>query len=137
MASLLAWTDSRVVVSSTVDNPRDFPEHLIDHDPSTAWNGKTGNLVGGFIGFRVPKEARVDRIRITCGFDKISGDNKDLFTANHRIKKVRITRDLELMKEVTLDTERRELQSIPIHGRGGDYKIEVLETVPGTNRFPA
>ena len=132
LVSLLSFTDSRVVVSSTVDNPRDFPEHLIDNDPGTAWNGKTGDLVGGFILFRVPKEARVDRVRITCGFDRVAKDGTDLFTANHRVKKLRVTRDGVLVREVTLDTERRDLQSIPVDAPGGDYKLEVMETLAGT-----
>jgi hypothetical protein len=132
LVSLLAWTDSRVAVSSTVDNPRDFPEHLIDGKMDTAWNGRTGDLLGGFIAFRVPKEARVDRVRITCGFDRTAKDGRDLFTANHRIARVRVWRDGAALKEVTLDTSRRDLQSIDIDGPGGDYRLSVLETLPGT-----
>jgi hypothetical protein len=132
LVSLLAWTDSRVAVSSTVDNPRDFPEHLIDGKMDTAWNGKTGDLLGGFIAFRVPKEARVDRVRIACGFDRKAKDGRDLFTANHRIARLRVWRDGTALKEVTLDTSRRDLQSIDIDGPGGDYRLSVLETLPGT-----
>ena len=55
--SLIPWTESRVAVSSTVDNPKDYPEHLLDGKLDTAWNGKTGDLTG-FIAFRVPREMR-------------------------------------------------------------------------------
>ncbi len=131
LVSLLAWTDSRVAVSSTVDNPHDFPEHLIDAKADTAWNGKTGDLAG-YIAFRVPKEAHVERVRITCGFDRVAKDGRDLFTANHRIKRLRVTRDGALLREVTLDTNRRDLQTIDLDSDGGDFRLEVLETVPGT-----
>ena len=132
LVSLLAWTDARVAVSSTVDNPHDFPEHLIDRDPDTAWNSRTGDLAG-FILFRIPKDAHVDRIRITAGFDHVGKDGRDLFTANHRIKRVRIARDGLTLKEVALDVKRRDLQSIAIDSPGGDYQISVLETVAGSN----
>ena len=35
-----------VAVSSKVDNPKDFPEHLVDGKNETAWNSKTGDLHG-------------------------------------------------------------------------------------------
>src|SRR4051794_15418120 len=132
--SLLAWTDSRIAVSSTVDNPRDFPEHLIDGKQETAWNGKTGDLVSGFIAVRIPEQARVRQIRITCGYDKIAKDGTDLFTANHRIARVKIHRPGVpfIMREYPLDTERRGAQTIELDVPGGDITITVMETVPGT-----
>jgi len=132
LMSLLSFCEARVAVSSTVRNPHDFPEHLIDGKADTAWNGKTGDLVGGFIAFRVPREARVDRVRLTAGFDKIAKDGRDLFTGNHRMKKLRILRDGALLREATLNVELRGLQSIAIDAAGGDYKLEVTETVAGT-----
>src|SRR5687767_2662524 len=42
--NLLVTTAAEVTVSSRVDNPRDFPEHLVDGKHETAWNGKTGDL---------------------------------------------------------------------------------------------
>src|SRR5215204_705937 len=39
---LLHCTDARLGVSSKVQNPRDFAEHITDGKLDTAWNGKTG-----------------------------------------------------------------------------------------------
>ncbi len=47
---LLHTTDARLAVSSKVDNPHDFPEHIADGRLETAWNGKTNDLVGGWLG---------------------------------------------------------------------------------------
>ncbi len=131
---LLYVTRSVMAVSSKVDNPKDFPEHLVDRDPKTAWNSKTGDLVGAWIAFRVPFDVQVKRLEIVVGFDKIAKDGTDLFTANHRIKKVEVTRDGSRLGMFDLDPEKRSVQSIPIDAKGGEYKVTVLETVPGTKK---
>jgi hypothetical protein len=131
-ANLLDIVPATLAVSSTVTNPHDFPEHLIDGKPETAWNSKTGDL-RGFIAFRVPKDVRVDEIQLTAGFTKVTA-KEDLFTANHRIKRVAVSRDGVLLKEVDIDPTVRSLQSISIDGPGGDYKVEVKDTVPGTRK---
>jgi len=121
-----------VAVSSKVDNPKDFPEHLVDGKNETAWNSKTGDLKG-FIAFRTPKVTRVKRIELTVGFDK-TGKLGDLFTMNHRITKVRLTRQGALLKEADLDPEQRALQGFDIDEEGGDFKLEVLSTLPGSKK---
>jgi hypothetical protein len=138
VVDLLHTIDCTVAVSSKVDNPHDYPEHLVDGKAETAWNGKTGDLLTGWIAFRVPKTAKVVRIEMTSGFDKTSAKG-DLFTMNHRIKRVKVTRGEggQLVKEATLDITKRGLQAIDIdaaNGSGGDFKIEVLETAPGTEK---
>lgn len=130
--NLLALVPSRVAVSSTVVNPHDFPEHLIDGKADTAWNSKTGDL-HGWIAFRVPKDAQVEAIQLTAGFDKKKG-NVDLFTSNHRITKVAISRDGQKLKEASLDPAKRGLQTIAVDGPGGDYRIDVVETLPGSRK---
>ena len=132
LVDLLQATESDVAVSSNVDNPKDFPEHLVDGKPETAWNGKTGDL-HGWISFRVPDDARVSKILLTAGFDKKNADG-DLFTMNHRIKKIRVTRNGEVVLEQALDIERRTLQPMTIEKPGGTYRIEVLETEPGSKK---
>jgi hypothetical protein len=132
VVSLLDLVPSKVAVSTTVDNPRDFPEHLVDGRMETAWNSKTGDL-NGWVAFRVPPDVHVDRIELTVGFNKRSGA-VDLFTSNHRITRVRIVRDKVPLKEVSLDPNVRELQLIPIDGPGGEYEVRVLQTLPGTNK---
>lgn len=122
-----------LAVSSNVDNPRDFPEHLVDGRPETAWNGRSGDLKGAWISFRVPKDAHVDRIEITAGYDKVNAQG-DLFTMNHRIEKVRVKRNGAVLKEQVLDTDVRKAQSIPIGTDGGTFRIEIVETRPGSKK---
>ncbi len=124
---------SKVAVSSAVQNRYDFPEHLLDGKNDTAWNSKTGDLVNGWISFRVPDDARVLGIEMTAGFDRVKG-GLDLFTANHRITKVSVSRNGTPVGEFTLDPKKRGLQSIPIDRAGGDYVITVMETLPGTKK---
>lgn len=134
LVDLLLETNATVTVSSRVDNPSDFPEHLVDGRPDTAWNGKTGDL-NGFIEVVLPPEVKVSAVAITAGFDKKKGSD-DLFTMNHRISKLRILRDGAVVKEATLDVSRRDLQQVPLPGdaAGGTWRIEIVETVPGTKK---
>jgi hypothetical protein len=128
--NLLEQVPALLAVSSTVENPRDFPEHLIDGQQETAWNSQTGDL-RGWIAFRVPSDTHVDAIEMNVGYNRISG-KEDLFRANHRISRVAVLRNGTKLKEVALDPEQRGLQVIPVDGPGGDYKVQVLDTVPGT-----
>ena len=104
---------------------------LMDGRKDTAWNGATGNLQGAWIAFRVPKDAHVDYLEMTAGFDKQT-PALDLFTANHRIKRLNILHDGKKLRDVELDVADRSAQRIPVDADGGDFKIEVAETVPGT-----
>ncbi len=132
LVDLLHSVACTVAVSSKVDNPKDFPEHLVDGKAETAWNSKTGDL-RGFIAFRVPAVSHVRRVELTAGFDKV-GPSGDLFTKNHRITKVRLTRDGKLVKEADLDPNVRSLQGFDVDEAGGDFKLEVLATLPGTEK---
>ncbi|MBX3228456.1 MAG: hypothetical protein KIT84_07375 [Labilithrix sp.] len=132
IVDLLHTVDCTVAVSSKVENPHDFPEHLVDGKPETAWNSKTGDL-NGFIEFRVPASARVTRVELTAGFDKV-GPKGDLFAMNHRITKVRLSRGGTVVKEVDLDPSKRSLQAIDVDEPGGDFRLDVLATQPGTEK---
>lgn len=132
LVNLLYFTPSKVAVSSKVANPKDFPEHLVDGKPATAWNGKTGDLVGGFVAFRVPKDAHVDHVSLSAGFDATSKTGEDLFLANHRVAQVKVERDGQLVKSFPLDPSVRTPQVLRIDGPGGDYRIVVEKVVPGT-----
>jgi hypothetical protein len=134
VVDLLLETNATITVSSRVDNPTDYPEHLVDGRPDTAWNGRTGDL-NGWIEVILPADVKVSSIAITAGFDKKKGKD-DLFTMNHRISKLRILRDQVLVKEATLDTSRRDLQLVPVSvaATGGQWRIEIVETVPGTKK---
>lgn len=127
---LLHQTPTTVTLSSRVDNPRDYPEHIADGKPGTAWNGKTGDLAG-WIDIAIPAGATATSIAITAGFDK-----GDLFTQNHRIRRVALLRDGKELKVVTLDPEKRTLQPIAIDvpAPGGTYRLVVRETLPGKKK---
>lgn len=132
IVNLLYFTPSKVAVSSKVANPRDFPDHLVDGKPETAWNGKTSDLVGGFVAFRVPEDAHVDHVTLSAGFDAVSKTAGDLFVQNHRIASVRVERDGATLRTVALDPSQRKPQTIPIGTAGGDFKLVVEKVVPGT-----
>ncbi len=129
---LLYATDAVVAVSSAVSNAHDRPEHLVDHDEETAWNGKTDDLVGAWIAFRVPEDAHVDHLMMSAGFDKVSA-KEDLFFANYRITRVRISRDGAVVKDAALSPDVRRPQRLDIDTAGGDFKIEVTAVVPGSH----
>lgn len=133
-ATVNLLTDAPVVVavSSTVANAKILPGHLVDGDLGTAWNSRTGDLVGAWLGVRVPAGAQVTAIRMTIGFTRVDPRLGDLFTMNPRIRKVRVLRDGVALTEHTFDPDVRTLQDIAITGGSGDYKIEVVEIVPGS-----
>jgi hypothetical protein len=106
---------------------------LVDGDPATAWNSASGDLVGAWIEVRLPANAHVSRIELTAGNLRAS-DHQDLFLANHRIARVRVSRDGTVVTEAALDIDARALQPIAASGDGGVWRIEVLETHAGTQR---
>jgi hypothetical protein len=108
------------------------PEHLVDGDPKTAWNSRSGDRAA-WIGFRVPDEAHVARVEIFAGFDATSGSGVDLFTGNQRVRRLRVLRDGIVLKEVAINPDQREFQSVAIDAPGGDFFLDVVELAPGTN----
>ena len=128
---LLHAVPATVAVSSTVDNAKILPAHLVDGKLETAWNSRTNDLVGAWIAVRLPANVKVTAVRLTVGFTKQDKKLGDLFLENPRIKKVRVTHDKTTIDKV-LDIENRGVQEIPIAGEGGDYKVEVLEVQMGT-----
>jgi hypothetical protein len=127
LSNLILHTDAHVTLSSRVDNPRDYPEHLVDGKLGTAWNGKTSDL-HAWIEVELDARVYVEVIDITAGFDK-----DDLFEKNLRISKLKVERDGVLLREEALDVSRRGLQRIPIGAPGGKFRLTVMSTVPGTN----
>jgi hypothetical protein len=132
---LLHRVPMRVAVSSVVANEGFSPFDLVDGDVTTAWNSRTGDA-RPWIAFRVPPSTHVERVRMTVGFTAIAGKGTegDYFTMNRRIRKVRVWHDKVSLREVTLDPESRDLQDVPIDSNGGDYRIEIVETIAGSRR---
>ncbi len=130
LIDLLYRTKARVSVSSNVQNPKDYPEHLIDHRPETAWNSKTGDL-DARVSFRVPASARVRKLLLTVGYDKTNKEG-DLFFLNHRIAQVAITREGKDIGTFDLNPEERKPQTIELDQEGGTFEIRATKTIPGT-----
>jgi hypothetical protein len=128
---LLRSVRTDLAVSSAFRDRSSQAVLLADGDLQSAWNSRTGDLVGAWIEVRLPASVTVTSIELTAGFTKQTAD-KDLFTGNHRISRVRVTREGVEVGTYALDPESRELQSLPVAGPGGVYRIEVLEVVPGT-----
>ena len=131
LVNLLGSVPSTVAVSSTVANANLIPEHLVDGKLSTAWNSKTGELVGSWIAVRLPADVQVKMIKLTAGFMH-KNQSGDLFTMNPRIKKVRISRGGQVVVEQALDIDNRGLQEISVNMPGGDFEIRMLEVAPGS-----
>lgn len=120
----------RVAVSSAYREDASQVFRLVDGDLESAWNSRSGDLVGAFIEIDVPPEAHVRAIAMTTGFTHTTA-RADLFTGNHRVSRVRVSRDGATLGEHTLDTSGRGLVEVPVSQTGGRFRIEVLETLPG------
>jgi serine/threonine-protein kinase len=133
VANLLRATGATVTVSSTVRNRNDLPAHLVDGSFETAWSSRSGELAGAWIAFDLPREAHVEAIQLTAGFTRVT-PRRDLFRGNHRLTRVRVTRDGRELGVFRIDPERIDLQNLPVDGPGGSFRLEVVETLPGTRR---
>lgn len=140
VVDLLHHGPAVVAVSSTVDNPRDLPEHLVDGKLETAWNSRSGDEAAR-VTFTVPRRARVTAIGLTAGFDRVTPKGDDLFRMNPRFRTVVVSPhatvgagDAGLPAPVTLalDPEKRGVQELPVALPGGTYTLEFLDRVPGS-----
>jgi len=126
---LLGAVGTELAVSSAYrDRSAEVPR-LFDGDLETAWNSASGELTDSWIEVRIPEGAEVTGIEMTAGYTRVA--RNDLFTSNHRITKVRVTKDGEELVVHELDRESRELQRIGASGGAGVYRIEVVEVLPG------
>ncbi len=117
--------------SSTIAGTANTTAMMTDSSMDTAWNSRTGNLVGGWIEMAVPAGVSVQSIGLTAGFVKQSA-RLDLFTTNHRITRVRVARDNVFVGEFALNPESRALQAFPLQGDGGTFRVTVAEVLPGS-----
>jgi hypothetical protein len=133
VVDLLRRTASRVAVSSEVGDGVDLPSHLVDGRTATAWQSRSGELVGSWIAFRVPRETHVRRIGLYAGYDAISTSG-DLFGMNHRIVRVLVRREGVTLADWHLDPGVRTMQTLDVDASGGDFKLEIAEVTAGTKR---
>src|SRR5262245_41131740 len=121
-------------VSSRVKNKAILPQHLADADLKTAWNSRTGELVGAWVDVAIAyatDKATIEEVRMTAGFAGQGPGGEDYFTMNPRIRKVTITADGKPVGTVALDITKRDLQPIPVHATRR-VRIEVAEIEPGS-----
>lgn len=131
VVDLLRAVPTELAVSSVYRDRADDIDRLVDGDLTTAWNSRSDDLVGAWVELRIPADATVTGVALTAGFTKPGGPT-DLFTGNHRVRKVRVSRDGQALAELDLDVDSAQLQEFPLAGGGGVYRVEVLETVPGS-----
>ncbi len=130
---LLRVTEATVTVSSVVANATDRPANLVDGDLATAWSSVTGEMERTWILVHLPRSARVRGIELTAGYTRASA-TRDLFTSNVRISRVRVLHDGAVIGEFAVDPGSRALQRIAVQGDGGDWRIETVGLVPGSER---
>jgi hypothetical protein len=128
---LLRATRTDLAVSSAYRKNQVQAERLVDGELDSAWNSQSGDLVGAWIDVRLPAEASVTSIAMTAGFTK-NADGNDLFVKNQRISKVRVLREGQEVGTFDLDIENRGLQTLPVTGGGGVYRIEIAAVVAGS-----
>lgn len=129
---LLHAVAADLAVSSTYRSQRGQADALVDGDLETAWNSRTGELTTSWIEVRLPESVHVSSIAMTAGFTHVTERGTDLFPGNHRVRRVRVLHDGVLAGEHALDVASRGLQSVPVSGGGGVYRIEIVETAPGS-----
>jgi hypothetical protein len=128
---LLHAIGTELAVSSAYRDQPSQVDHLVDGDATTAWNSRTGELVGAWIEVRLPAEATVTSLSIVPGFARTGGET-DLFTGNHRVSGIRVLRDGTELGTYPIDTSAPVAVSVPVSGPGGVYRIEVTEVLPGS-----
>jgi len=129
---LLRNVPATVRVSSRVANKTILPAHLVDQDRQTAWNSRTGDLVGAWIEVGAQGGAIIDEVRLTVGHTGTGPHHEDYFTMNPRIAAVTITVDGSWQGDVALDLEQRDLQTIKLKKPGALVRITVAKIVPGS-----
>ena len=133
LVELLHATPSTIRVSSRVANAKIAPEHIADRDPSTAWNSRTGDLVGAWIDVDVGA-AHISELRLVVGHTGKGVNGEDYFTMNPRIRRVSVLRDGNVIAKATLDIEHRDLQTIALPAPASHVRLRVDEVMPGTKR---
>jgi hypothetical protein len=129
---LLRAVATDIVVSSVYRNDLQQAAQLADADLQTAWNARSGELLDSWIEVHLPSDATVTSLQITAGFTHRTA-TADLFTGNQRIARVRVRHNNSELGVFSIDPESRELQTLPVHGAGGVYRVEVLELVAGSH----
>lgn len=128
---LLHAIHTEIAVSSAYRDQAAQIGRLFDGDPNTAWNSRTGDLVGAWIEIRIPAGAEVDSIDLIPGFARTDGETS-LFTGNHRVSGVRVLLNGEELDTLDVATDSPEMVHLGVVGGGGVYRIEITSVLPGS-----
>lgn len=129
--NLLRAVRSDVATSSVYRRRERLVAALFDGNLESAWNSRSGDLAGAWIEIRLPRDVTVSSIAMTAGFTKETA-TRDLFSSNHRLTSLSVSRDGTSLGTFSLDPERRDVQHLPITGPGGVLRIEIVETLQGS-----
>lgn len=130
LVDLLHAVESTVIVSSAFHGAEAQVPRLADGDLASAWNSESENLVGAWIELRLPEGAQVDHLLMTNGYTHTSR-GRDLYLGNHRIRRVRVLHNGEEVGFYPLALDDQTLQRIPASGSGGNWRIQIVDVVPG------
>lgn len=128
---LLHAVETTVTVSSAFGGDAGRVAMLWDEDLTSTWCADAGQAAGAWIEVRVPSDAFVEHLRMTNG-DTATRGGRDLYRAQHRIRRVRVSRNGTEIGTFPLDPDDQTLQHVPARGEGGTWRIEVVDVVPGT-----
>ena len=128
---LIHHVNTLITVSSLVQNAAIKPADLVDGDLATAWNSRTGDVIGAWIYVEVAP-AHVDQIRMTAGHTGKGAHGEDYFTMNVRVREVAVLDGARVVAKAKLDVERRDLQSIDLPAPLDAFTIRIDDVVPGT-----
>jgi hypothetical protein len=119
------------VRASSVTDPSTSADKMIDNDLATAWNSRTGDLVGAWFEVTVPAGVTVSSFAMTAGFTRQNGRN-DLFLMNHRVERVRVSKDGVELGEFALNPDGRALQTFALLSGAGTYRFTISAERAGT-----
>ena len=126
---------SFVEVSSHVMNKTIKPEHLVDKDFNTAWNSKTGELVGAWLDVRVSGGAAIHEIKLTVGHTGKGPKGEDYFSMNPRITMLSVLDGPKVLASAPLDPNERGLQSVKLPTpHAGTVRLRIDAIVMGTKK---
>lgn len=131
VVDLLHAVPATVRVSSVYRGSERYAGFLVDGDLETAWNSATGEHEGAWIELEVPSSARITAVELTAGFTRVSR-GRDLFTGNHRVRRIRVRREGGPEATFELDLTSRTLQRFDFAAEGGRVRIELAALEPGS-----
>lgn len=110
------------------------PEHLLDHDATTAWR-TAGDGVGRQITLNLGGSTRVTSVGLTNGYAKIDPcDGTDRYFQNRRVTEVRWSFDDGSSVTQALDPTDRSTQFRSVDAETVRVQVEILATTPPGDR---